>query len=75
MIKENIKNSREVIIHNLDKINKNINEVKDSIQSTNRRVDKIDAKLRIIDKRVIFIFKNTSELKKYKPLFSQNLQP
>ena len=72
-IKEDIKSSRKVILHNLDKINKNILEIKDSIRETNNRVDKINTKLYNIDSRVKFIFKNTSELKKYNPIFSQNL--
>ena len=73
VIKEDIRASRRVILHNLDKINKNILEIKDSIRETNSRVDRINTKLYNIDNRVKFIFKNTSELKKYNPIFSQNL--
>ena len=75
MIREDVGTSRKIILHNLDKINKNVLELKDSINKTNDRVDKINTKLRVMDKEVKFIFRNTADLKKYKDIFTQNIRP
>ena len=72
-IKNDIQISRKTILKNLERINNNILKLKDSVSVTNQRIERINYKINGMDRKIKFIFQNTSELQKYKPFFSQNL--